>query len=121
MNMLRFTAEASLYKTSRHYRALAGTPNALVARQQVLPQAPNTGQSPGSNYGRCVGNLLGCIIKCHDKYPSSNDSSGNLNELYRNGCVDSCSSAYSLCQTAIGTSWGTGFYGGTNSPTVFLG
>ena len=40
MNMPRFTAEASLYKTSGHYR-IAGTSNALVGSPGVLPQLRN--------------------------------------------------------------------------------
>lgn len=38
MNMPEFTAETSLYKTSRHYRARTGTSNAWVDGQGVLPQ-----------------------------------------------------------------------------------
>ncbi len=38
MNIPGFTAETSLYKTSGHYRAMAGTPNALVGGLGVLPQ-----------------------------------------------------------------------------------
>ena len=40
MNMPGFTAETSLYKTRRQYPAVAGTPNALVGSQGVLPQLP---------------------------------------------------------------------------------
>ena len=39
MNMPGFKAEASLYKTSGHYR-MAGTPNDLVGSRGVLPQLP---------------------------------------------------------------------------------
>ncbi len=34
-----FTANASLYKTSGHYRT-AGTPNDLVGNREILPQLP---------------------------------------------------------------------------------
>ena len=39
MSIPRFTAEASLYKTSGHYR-MAGAPNDLVGSREVLPQLP---------------------------------------------------------------------------------
>jgi hypothetical protein len=39
MNIPRFTAEASLYKTSRQYQ-MAGTPKDLVGSRGVLPQLP---------------------------------------------------------------------------------
>lgn len=39
MNIPGFTADASLYKTSGHYR-IAGTTNDLVGSQGVLPQLP---------------------------------------------------------------------------------
>lgn len=39
MNMPGFTAEASLYKASGHYR-MAGAPNDLVGSHEVLPQLP---------------------------------------------------------------------------------
>jgi hypothetical protein len=39
MNIPRFTAEASLYKTSAHYRAMAGTPHALAAAALILARA----------------------------------------------------------------------------------
>lgn len=39
MNMAGFTAEASLHKSSGHYR-MAGTPNDLVGSRGVLPQLP---------------------------------------------------------------------------------
>jgi hypothetical protein len=42
MNMPEFTAEASLYKTSGHYRT-AGTSNTLVGSRGVLPQLQNLG------------------------------------------------------------------------------
>ena len=38
MNIPGFTAEISLYNASRHYRAMAGPPNALVNGRGVLPQ-----------------------------------------------------------------------------------
>ena len=39
MNMAGFTAEASLYKSGRHYR-VNGTPNDLAGSRVVLPQLP---------------------------------------------------------------------------------
>jgi hypothetical protein len=36
MNMPGFTAETSLYKTSGHYRAMAGTPHTLAAAALTL-------------------------------------------------------------------------------------
>jgi hypothetical protein len=40
MNIPGYNAEVSLYKTRGHYRAMAGTPNALVGGRGVLPQLP---------------------------------------------------------------------------------
>jgi hypothetical protein len=40
INMPGFAAEASLYKTSGHYRAMAGTSNDLAGSRGVLPQLP---------------------------------------------------------------------------------
>src|SRR5687767_5778761 len=41
MNMPGFTADISLYKTSGHYRAMGGTPNALAAAAQTLALSRN--------------------------------------------------------------------------------
>jgi hypothetical protein len=49
MNMPGFTGETSLYKTSGHYRAMAGTPNVLVAGALTLALLRARRMSGGSD------------------------------------------------------------------------
>jgi hypothetical protein len=66
MNMPGFTAETSLYNTSGHYRAMAGTPNDLIGSGGVLPQLP----------------IGFCMADCDFTYP--NDSF--LSSVCKLGC-----------------------------------
>jgi hypothetical protein len=38
-----------------------------------------------------------CYIGCSVDYPEADDSRDSLNELYRDGCEDSCDAAHNLC------------------------
>lgn len=40
MNIPEFTADSSIYKTSRHYRPMTGASNASVVGRGVTPQLP---------------------------------------------------------------------------------
>ena len=63
MNIPGFTAEDSLYTTSGHYRAMAGTPSAFADGQGVLPQLQGLlsclgncsfPSDPKKDYSNCV-------------------------------------------------------------------
>jgi hypothetical protein len=56
MNMPGFTADASLYKLSGHYR-VAGSPDALVGSRGILLQLINLGE--GTTRGVCT--ACGCV------------------------------------------------------------
>ena len=117
MNIPGFTAESALFAPQKTYCESGAFLDPLAIA--VLPQIKNTGGGPG-NEGTCVGNYMGCVIKCADKYPPSDDSPNNFNGEFRKGCNDSCSANMDACQREMRTIWGTSTWG-AKARVGFLG
>src|SRR5216683_5494663 len=85
MNLPGFAAETSLYRTSGHYRAMAGAPNALVDGRGVLPQLPigfcqANCDSIADTFLRTV-----CEIQCIERL-GGGDSGGGAGQFCRPKC-----------------------------------
>ena len=63
MSLPGFSAEASLYKASGHYRTV-GTPNDLVGSRGVLPQRDDTTWTTTSVCKACGCSVSGFVCNC---------------------------------------------------------
>jgi|SRR5882672_705493 len=80
MNMPGFTADASLYKATGQYRAMAGAANSMTRGRGVLPQLPrqislmNCLGDCGFTYNDDDQNRIACINTCYwDDFVHSGD------------------------------------------------
>src|SRR5215831_5799684 len=67
---------------------------------QSFPQSPVIQPQLSVNGGpsdSCTEDYQNCYVDCSVRYPESQDSSNNLNAMYRQACLDSCDASYRLC------------------------
>jgi hypothetical protein len=92
MSIPGFTGEASLYKTSAHYRAMAGSPNDLVGSRGIFPQLSRGWGGPGA----CD---QGCKALCELQFDLDEQDCWDKGKLYDcvedaerklEGCLDNC-------------------------------
>ncbi len=82
MNLPEFTAEASLYRITRHYH-MAGTPDVMAGRSQVVPHL-----QPGYPGIECGSQYKDCIARCpYDEYSGTDYV-----------CFLDCTSDYLFCR-----------------------
>jgi hypothetical protein len=97
MNMPGFTADTSLYNSSRKYNM----PSAANERSSSVIR-PQLRAGGGGLSNKCDDRWGDCYIGCSVDYPESKDSPNNLNSDLRAGCFDSCDASHRRCSPARG-------------------
>jgi len=95
MNIPGFTAGESIYHDG------IGHPVRSAVRERtrsaVTPQLPVGRGGPSTK--TCTDKYQDCYVDCSVKYPESGDSTGNLNALKRQACLDTCDANFRTCGT----------------------
>jgi len=95
MSIPGFTAGNSLYGSGISHPERS----AVRERSRSVIESQLRAGGGGPSTKSCTDKYQDCYVDCSVKYPESGDSTGNLNALKRQACLDTCDANFRTCGT----------------------